>query len=156
MLNWKYNPENYNAEGYQLVPPGEYRVRIDNAEEKVSSTNKPRVKLTLKVSGYNGHVWKYIVLDSSTPEAVQKTDNRLGRIFDSFGIEAGDMNLEDWKGKVGGVSIKNEPDDKGVMRASVSWFLRRDEQDKLPLWQEHPVGKVNPEMVDLEGDLPPF
>ncbi len=44
MLNWRFNPANYNAEGYQLVPPGKYRVRIEDAEEQESKTGKPMVK----------------------------------------------------------------------------------------------------------------
>lgn len=156
MLNWKYNPSNYNAEGYQLVPPGQYRVRIEDAEEMESKTGKPMVKMKLKVSGYNGYIWKYVVLDSTSPEAVARTDDRLGRIFDSFNIPVGSMNLEDWKGKVGAAEIKNEPNDKGTQRAEVNWFIRRNEQRELPAWQEHPVAKVNPEMADLEDELPPF
>ncbi|MBQ3447271.1 MAG: DUF669 domain-containing protein [Synergistaceae bacterium] len=156
MLNWKYNPANYNAESYQLVPPGQYRVRIEGAEETESKTGKPMVKMKLKVSGYNGHIWNYVVLDSTSPEAVARTDDRLGRIFDSFNIPAGSMNFEDWKGKVGAAEIKNEPDNKGTQRAAVNWFIRRNEQRELPAWQEHPVAKVNPEMADLEDGLPPF
>ena len=156
MLNWKYNPSNYNAEGYQLVPPGQYRVRIEDAEETESKTGKPMVKLTLKVSGYNGHIWNYVVLDSTSPEAVARTDDRLGRIYDSFRIPIGSMNLEDWKGKVGAAEIKNEPDNKGTQRAVVSWFIRRNEQEILPAWQEHPAAKINPDMVDVEDNLPPF
>lgn len=156
MLNWKYNPANYNAGGYQLVPPGQYRVRIEDAEETESKTGKPMVKMKLKVSGYNGYIWKYVVLDSTSPEAIARTDDYLGRIFDSFNIPVGSMNLEDWKGKVGAAEIKNEPNDKGTQRAEVNWFIRRNEQRELPAWQEHPVAKVNPEMADFEDDLPPF
>ena len=121
-----------------------------------SKTGKPMVKMKLKVSGYNGYIWKYVVLDSTSPEAVARTDDRLGRIFDSFNIPVGSMNLEDWKGKVGAAEIKNEPNDKGTQRAEVNWFIRRNEQRELPAWQEHPVAKVNPEMADLEDELPPF
>ena len=156
MLNWRFNPANYNAEGYQLVPPGQYRVRIEDAEETESKSGKPMVKLTLKVSGYNSRIWNYLVLDSTSPEAVARTDDKLGRIYDSFNIPMGSMNLQEWKGKVGAAEIKNEPDNKGVQRAVVNWYIRRNEQDNLPAWQEHPVAKINPEMADFEDGLPPF
>ena len=156
MLNWRFNPANYNAEGYQLVPPGQYRVRIEDAEETESKSGKPMVKLTLKVSGYNSRIWNYLVLDSTSPEAVARTDDKLGRIYDSFNIPMGSMNLQEWKGKVGAAEIKNEPDNKGVQRAVVNWYIRRNEQDSLPAWQEHPVAKINPEMADFEDGLPPF
>lgn len=156
MLNWRFNPANYNAEGYQLVPPGKYRVRIEDAEEQESKTGKPMVKLILKVSGYNSRIWNYLVLDSTSPEAVARTDDKLGRIYDSFNIPMGSMNLQEWKGKVGAAEIKNEPDNKGTMRAVVNWFIRRNEQDELPLWQEHGGGKINPEMAEMGDGFPPF
>lgn len=158
MLKWDYNPDNYNADGYQLIPPGKYRVRIDDAEEKVSSTGKDMVKLTLKVSGYNSKIWHYLVLDGSSPEAKARTDDKLGRLFDSFNIPQGDMNEGNWKGKVGAAEIKNEPDNKGTMRAVVSWFIKRKEQDELPNWQEQATAKINSEMVDFDsGESPvPF
>lgn len=156
MLNWHYNPANYNAEGYQLIPPGEYRVRIEDAEEKESKTGKPMIKMTLKVSGYNTKVWNYVVLDNTSQEAIARTDSTLGRIYDSFNITPGNLNLQDWKGKVGAAEIKNELDNKEVMRASVKYFIQRKKQDTLPAWQENPVGKVNADMADFESDLPPF
>ena len=153
MIEWKFNPENYNAEGYQLVPPGQYRVRIEDAEEKVSKTGKPMIKLTLKASGYNSRLWYYMVFDSTSSEAVARTDDNLGRIYDSFNIPQGNLNLYDWKGKVGAAEIANEPDNKEVMRARISWFLRRKEQEDLPAWQEHPV-KFAPQPFDPNADVP--
>ena len=154
MIEWKFNPENYNPNSYELVPPGEYRVRIENAEEQTSKTGKPMIKMTLKVSGYEGNLWNYMVFDNSTPETHRRTDNNLGRIFDSFGIAQGDMNLENWKGKIGAATIKNEPDNKGTMRAVVSWFIQREKQDSLPMWQEHRAAQVNPEMLKPEEPIP--
>ena len=154
MINWKFNPNNYDPNGYQLIPPGTYRVRIENAEETTSKTDKPMIKMTLKVSGYDSTVWNYMVFDNSTPEAAKRTDNNLGRIFDSFAITPGDLNLGNWKGKVGAAQIKNEPDNKQVMRHVISWFIIRQEQDKLPAWQEHSAAPINSAMVD--SDEPPF
>ena len=156
MLNWHFNPENYNAEGYQLIPPGQYRVRIEDAEETQSKTGKPMIKMTLKVNGYNSKLWNYVVLDNTSTEAIARTDNSLGRIYDSFNISQGSMNLQEWKGKVGAAEIKNELDNKQTMRASVKYFIRRKEQDTLPAWQENPSAKVNDEMVDFDSNLPPF
>ena len=157
MLNWKYDPNSYSANSYQLIPPGKYRVRIEDAEEQTSkNSGKPMIKMTIKVSGYNSKIWNYVVLDDSSEETKVRTNNNLGRIFDSFNIPAGDMNLMDWKGKVGAAEIKHEADQQGIMRAKVSWFIRRKEQDTLPAWQEQPGAKINSEMVDFNSDLPPF
>ena len=51
MADWKYNPDDYKPDSYTLIPPGEYRVRIEDADERVSQTGKTMFRLTLKVSG---------------------------------------------------------------------------------------------------------
>lgn len=142
MLNWDFDASNYNPDksrGYQLIPPGKYRVRIEDVEETTSSTGKPMVKLTLEVNGYDTKLWHNLVLDNTSDEAKKRTDDRLGQLFDSFNIQMGNLDTSSWKGKAGAAEIKNEPDykDKDVMRAKLKWFIKRSEQDSLPKWQEN-------------------
>lgn len=146
MITWKFNPEDYNPDRFELVPPGKYRVRIEEAEEQTSKSGYPMVRLRLKVSGSNGSVWHYMVFMADSEQHARMTNDNLGRIFDSFGIPQGDLNLEHWKGKVGAAEIKHEPDNKNNMRAVVSYFIQRAKQDELPAWQEHArVEKIEPE-----------
>lgn len=154
MIEWRFNPDDYNPDRFELVPPGDYRVRIEEVEEKTSKSGYPMVVMTLKVSGYNGKVWHNMVFMSDTAKHVQITNDNLGRIFDSFGIEQGDLNLEHWKGKVGAAHIKNEPDNKDNMRAVIGYFIQRAKQDVLPAWQEHRVAPINPEMVNPDEPIP--
>ena len=153
-IEWRFNPEDYNPDRFELVPPGDYRVRIEDAEEKTSKSGYPMVQMRLKVSGYNGSIWHYMVFMSDTPERVKITNDNLGRIFDSFGIQQGDLNLEHWKGKVGAAHVKNEPDNKNNMRAVIGYFIQRAKQDELAGWQEHAVGRINPEMVNPDVPIP--
>ena len=166
MINWKYNPENYGK--IKPVTPGQYRVRIEKAEEAVSSTGKDMIKMTLKVSGHNQIIFENIVFPiepaSKTGKEyeeyirqVEFTDNKLGRIFDSFNIEPGNMNIFTWRGKVGAAEIKNEVDNQGNMQSRIKFFLKRKEQDSLPAWQEGATkNTVNPNMVDVDDGLAPF
>ena len=154
MIEWRFNPDDYNPNRFELVPPGDYRVRIEDAEEKTSKSGYPMVQMRLKVSGYNGSIWHYMVFMSDTPERVKITNDNLGRIFDSFGIQQGDLNLEHWKGKVGAAHVKNEPDNKNNMRAVIGYFIQRAKQDELAGWQEHAVGRINPEMVNPDVPIP--
>lgn len=155
MISWQFNPEEYNPNRFELVPPGEYRVRIEDAEEQTSrDKGYPMIKMTLKVSGYEGSIWHYMVFMGDTPDRVRITNDNLGRIFDSFNIPQGDTNPEHWKGKVGAASIKNEPDNKGNMRATVSFFIQRAKQDELPAWQEHRAARIEPEMVKPNEPIP--
>lgn len=132
MVDWKYNPENYNEDGHELIPAGDYRVRIDEAAEKVSQSGKDMIRLKLKVNGYNTPVWFYVVFDSSNEEARKRTDQRLGSIYDSFGIPWGNLNPYDWEGKIGGARLKNRTDMNGDMRTEVHYFLSRKKTDILP------------------------
>lgn len=153
MVSWKYNPEDYGR--IKPIEPGQYRVRIEKAEDTVSkNTGKDMIKLTLKVSGYNQFIWHYIVFD---PNNVERTNNNLGRIFDSFEIEPGNLNVLAWQGKVGAADIKNEVDNRGEMRSAINFFLRRKDQAGLPPWQEHQTkSNVNSEMVNADDGLSPF
>lgn len=163
MIDWEFNPEDYNPNGnFQLIPPGKYRVRIEDAEEKISkSSGNDMIKLTLKVSGYKSKVWYYLIFD---PKNREFTNQRLGELWNSFNIPAGNFNLQFWKGKVGGANIKHRPDNNDNMQASVSYFLKREEVEKLPAWQEtettatqEPSSNINPNMVDFGGNDPvPF
>ena len=143
MVDWKYNPENYNEDGHELIPAGDYRVRIDSADEKVSQSGKDMIRLKLKVNGYSTTVWFYVVLDSSNEEARKRTDQRLGSIFDSFQIERGNLNTYDWEGKIGGARIKNRLDANGDMRSEVHYFLSRKKTDLLPAFQEENEKKAS-------------
>ena len=153
MIEWRFNPEDYNPDRFELVPPGDYRVRIENAEEQTSKSGYPMIKLTLKVSGYNGNIWHYMVFMNDSPERIRMTNDNLGRIFDSFGIQQGDLNLEHWKGRVGAAAIKNEPDNKGNMRAAVNYFIPREKQEELEEWREHRP-RISPEMVKPDDPIP--
>lgn len=164
MANWKYNPEDYHENGFGLIPEGNYRVRIESALEKVSRTGKDMIEITLAVSGYSSKIWFYLVFDSSNERMTQMTNQRLGSIYDSFGIEQGDMNLDNWEGKTGGARIRQRADNNGTMRSEVSYFLSRKKVDELPAWVEGRGGSaqtaaqdvaisdevINPEMASFE------
>ena len=136
MIDWKYNPENYNADGYELIPAGDYRVRIDEAVEKVSQTGKDMVRMKLKVNGYNSPIWFYLVFDNTSEDGRKRTDQRLGSIYDSFGIPRGNLNFSEWQGKIGGARLKNRTDANGDMRSEVHYFLSRKKTDILPAFIE--------------------
>ena len=137
MVDWKYNPSNYNEDGHELIPAGDYRVRIDEAAEKISQSGKEMIRLKLKVNGYNTPIWYYVVFDSSSEEARKRTDQRLGSIFDSFQIERGTLNPQDWEGKIGGARLKNSTDANGDMRSEVHYFLSRKKTEILPAFESN-------------------
>lgn len=132
MVNWNFNAADYEVKEFAPIPVGDHRVRIANVEEKQSSSGNDMLVLTLDVSGHNGSLWFYLVFMPTNP---QITNQRLGQIFDSFGITPGDMNTSNWIGKVGGARVKHEQYN-GETSAKVNYFLSRNKVDNLPAWVE--------------------
>lgn len=131
-IQWNFNANDYEEIEFAPIPVGDHRVRIANVEEKKSSNGNDMLVLTLDVSGYNSSLWFYLVFMPNNP---QITNQRLGQIFDSFGIPQGDMNTSNWIGKVGGARVKHELYN-GETSAKVSYFLSRSKVENLPAWQE--------------------
>lgn len=133
MITWNYDEQDYLNGGFKPITPGRYRVRIEKAEEATSKSGKQMIKLQLKVSGQQGSVFHYIVID---PEYKERTNKNLGDVFESFAITKGDFNLAHWEGKVGGADLKQEPYND-TMQTRVNFFIKRDKQAELPAWQEN-------------------
>lgn len=131
-ISWNYNANDYQEVEFQVIPVGDHRVRISKAEEMTSSNGNDMIKLTLDVSGHNGSLWYYLVF---MPDNPQITNQKLGQIFNSFGIASNNMNISDWVGKAGACRVAHELY-KGENTARVKYFLTKEKQETLPAWQE--------------------
>lgn len=127
---WNFDPNQYEASDFSIVPQGDHRVRIEDVVfKKTKNTGKDMFEITLAVSGNSSRLWYYLTLDPSDPK---KTNQKIGTFFESFGITDYNMaNYPRWKGKVGGVRVKHEPYN-GENQAKVAFCLSRKNQDKLP------------------------
>ena len=132
MVNWNFNAADYEEQSFKPIPAGDHRVRIASAEEKISGNGNQMIVLTLDVSGYSSKVWHNLTLLTNNPKF---TNQKLGELWNSFGIQQGDFNLHNWKGKVGAAKVKHE-DYQGEPTAKVAYFISKERQDKLPSWQE--------------------
>ena len=132
MVNWNFNAADYEEQSFKPIPVGDHRVRIASAEEQTSSSGKQMIKLVLNVSGHNATIWHFIVF---MPENAKLTNQKLGELWNSFGIPQGNFDLHTWVGKVGAAKVKHE-DYNGEQSAKVAYFINKDRQDKLPAWKE--------------------
>lgn len=132
-MAWSYKRE----EGqFSIIPEGNYRIRIRDAEKAVSKKGRDMLTLQFDVSGRNEILYHYIVFLDDKPEI---TNRNLTQFFDAFpGIQDGDFNLRNWIGKVGACKIKHEESDYngGTTQARVHYFIAANKQDSLPAWQE--------------------
>lgn len=131
-INWNFSADDYTEQSFKPIPVGDHRVRIAEAEEQTSSSGKQMIKLVLDVSGYNSTIWHYIVF---MPENQKLTNQKLGELWNSFGIQQGNFNLQSWIGKVGAAKVKHE-EYNGESNAKIAYFISKDRQDKLPAWKD--------------------
>ena len=152
-INWNFNANDYEEQSFKPIPVGDHRMRISSAEEQTSSTGKQMIKVVLEVSGYNSTIWHFIVF---MPENQKLTNQKLGELWNSFGIPQGDFNLNSWVGKVGAAKVKHE-DYNGEKTPRIAYFINKERQEKLPAWQE-PTNKTMASgtftPVTNEDDLP--
>ena len=128
-MAWIFNPNEYEAKEFSIIPAGDHRVRISEVAQKTFKSGNNGFEITLEVSGQVGSLWFYLVLD---PADTKKTNQRIGTFFESFGITDYDLShYRNWIGKVGGVRVKHE-EYNGSQSAKVAFCLSRKNQDKLP------------------------
>ena len=154
MIDWKFSTEDYEETSFKPIPVGDYRVRISSAEEQTSNSGRQMIKLVLDVSGYNSTIWHYIVF---MPENQKLTNQKLGELWNSFGIPQGNFNLQSWVGKVGAAKVKHE-DYNGEPNAKIAYFINKDRQDKLPAWQEpsNAAASIGTTVIETADDNVPW
>lgn len=153
-LNWTFDPSQYQERNFELIPVGDYRLRIADVVEKTFKSGNSGYEITMDVSGHASKVWFYLVLDASNPA---QTNQRLGEFFDSFGITNKTTGTgKQWVGSVGAGRIKHD-EYNGKTSAKVAYLIARNRQDKLPAWQGQGQTQVAPQaqaQVDIPSDLP--
>ena len=154
-IDWNFNSSDYEEQSFKPIPIGDHRVRIASAEEQTSNNGRQMIKLVFDVSGHNSTLWHFIVF---MPDNQKLTNQKLGELWNSFGIPQGNFNLQEWVGKVGAAKVKHE-DYNGEPTAKVAYFINKNKQDKLPAWKEPSNASLTgPTMEDIptpgDGDLP--
>lgn len=137
-MAWNYQRE---EQGFEIIPVGQHRIRVAAAEKTVSrNSGREMISLKFDVSGQKSQFFHHIVFMEDRPEI---TNRMLTQFYDSFsGIQPGDLNTDNWVGKVGACTVKHE-EYNGSMSAKVSYFIKADKQDSLPPWKEPENGVSN-------------
>jgi hypothetical protein len=155
MANWTFDPSQYQEKNFELIPVGDYRMRIADVVEKTFKSGNPGYEITMDVSGHASKVWFYLVLDASNSA---QTNQRIGEFFDSFDIKGTAMGSgKQWVGAVGAGRIKHD-EYNGKTSAKVAYLIARNRQDKLPVWQntgaQTPNNTAPQAQVEIPSDLP--
>ena len=153
MANWNFDATQYKEQDFQIIPTGDHRVRIEDVIEKKFNSGNEGYEITLSVNGHASKLWFYLVLDASNRE---RTNQRIGEFFNSFGITNTAMGSgKQWIGAVGAVRVKHE-EYNGTMGAKVAYCIAKSRQDKLAPWKisETAAASGFTEVQVPESDLP--
>ena len=152
MANWNFDATQYKEQDFQIIPAGDHRVRIDDVVEKKFNSGNEGYEITLSVNGYNSKLWLYLVLDASN---VERTNQRIGEFFNSFGITNTAMGSgKQWIGSVGAVRVKHE-EYNGTIGAKVGYCINNSRQDKLAPWKNTDApAPAAPAVQVPQSDLP--
>lgn len=132
MANWNFDATQYKEQDFQIIPTGDHRVRIEDVIEKRFNSGNEGYEITLSVNGHNSKLWFYLVLDASN---IERTNQRIGEFFNSFGITNTAMGTgKQWIGAVGAVRVKHE-EYNGAIGARVAYCINKGRQDKLAPWK---------------------
>lgn len=132
MANWNFDATQYKEQDFQIIPVGDHRVRIEDVIEKKFNSGNEGYEITLSVNGHASKLWLYLVLDASN---IERTNQRIGEFFNSFGITSTAMGTgKQWIGSVGAVRVKHE-EYNGNMSAKVGYCIAKSRQDKLAPWK---------------------
>lgn len=152
-MNWTFDPSQYSERNFELIPAGDYRLRIAEVTEKTFKSGNSGYEITMDVSGHASKIWFYLVIDPSNPA---QTNQRIGEFFDSFAIKGVSMGSgKQWVGAVGAGRIKHD-EYNGKTSAKVAYLIARNRQDKLPVWQNAgaTTAPVAQDQVEIPEDLP--
>lgn len=147
-MSWNYERE---EQAFEVLPAGDYRVRVAAADKAVSKNGNDMLVLQFDVSGHAQTLYHYIVFMPDRPEI---TNRNLTQFFDSFkDIKEGDTNFANWIGKVGAVHVVHE-EYNGEQRPRIKYFIRADKTAGLPPWQEPgQQGGVQTASVDMSDTV---
>ena len=150
MINWDYNANDYKANNANLLDEGKYRVRILKATQTVAKNGTEGLEISLEVSGHSNKLRHYIWYNHDNKA---RTNQLMGEFFNSFDIAVEERNhCELWTGKKGAVYVMHD-EYKGRTIAKVAFCLNRNQQEKLPEWQDKPTVKYN-EKTEWQEELP--
>jgi hypothetical protein len=153
MIDWEFDAEQAKTENkFSLIPIGDCRIRIKETEELTSAKGNDMIKFTFDVSGTPRKLFYYLVFTKDNPAM---TNSKLAAIYDSFGITVKNLDHTSWWGLTGGCRVKHEKyNDED--REKLHFFLSKEQQDKLPAWQDAAGNTTSAPTASISDDDIPF
>ncbi len=146
-MAWDFKRE---EQKFEIIPEGDYRIRVKSAEKAVSKTGNDMITLQFDVSGQSRTLYSNITFLPDRPEI---TNRNLTQFYDSFkDIPEGNTDIASWVGKVGACHIKHE-EYKGKTNEKLHYFIKAEKQDALPPWVDKSQEFIKVDAGDVD-DVP--
>ena len=133
--------ENYGVQ----FKEGEADAIIKDVEIGISRSGKDMATLTIEIVG-QGTLKTWLVDDSSSEDAIERTNRTLTRFFDCFHIQRGNFRPNSWIGKRGTVEIKRaKPNQDGKQFYEIGKFVidhsgqSTNSRQPVQRWQTQPA-----------------
>lgn len=112
-----YRPEEFEGGGGSNLKEGDYRVRIDNIEEKVSQKGQDMLVLTLAIREAD-FVFKFYIVDN------EYFNRNMTTFYDCFKIPRGNTETHRWMGRMGTAHIaKGKVRDNGKSYWEIAYLI---------------------------------
>lgn len=142
---------NFEEKGFDKIPDGDYRVQIKSADKAFSKAGNEMLVLEVLVSGTSKIIKHYITF---LPDKRDVTNRSLTSLFNSFGIQYGNFDLNSYIGKAGAAHIETPA---GEEWERIKFFISGKRKDDLPPWGTKPkmtAAVDNAETSDLDNEIP--
>lgn len=130
MAKIKYDVRGVESRDFSPPPPGLYRAKIEEVNEKTSSAGNEMLEVVLEISrgDHKGaRLWDYVVLTEAAAWKLKQFLQAVGLV--SGKKERGTLDTSKIVGTEVQVRVKNETDDSGEIRARVGAILAMPETE---------------------------
>lgn len=149
MTLWDYNQESYekNKKVYEKIE-GNKLVRIEQITDSVTANDNDLWQIVFGVSDTKVKIRYNLVFDKAHPDI---TNSKLGKIFDAFHDEDGNMikkcvDKSERIGKIAAAKIRSKTSVNGNEYPDIHYFIDKSQADKLNLGQ----------FIDISNKVPVF
>jgi hypothetical protein len=132
----------YREEDYDVqIEPGEHKLKIVRAEEKVFNSGNEGIKIEL-INKDKSKFYYHMIMN-------EFFNRNLTRFYDCFGIRRGNADLDSWVGKYGTAFIdKGKPNDSGKSYMEIKYLVVKQPPSAPAPSGESPMNEKRKKLVE--------
>lgn len=125
------------VESLPTIKAGEYLVRIETAEMQVARSGNPMAVLQFEIKDSQLKLKYWLVQNYQDEKSIEFTNHRFTVFFDTFKIQRGNFNIQNWIGKTGFAYIdEGKAQDDGKKYMEIKYFIANHPAQQLPNYNQ--------------------